>query len=139
MTYYAVIDTNVVVSSFLRKGSIPDQVLSLALDGPVIPILHSDILAEYRDVLLRNKFGITTEEVENFLSIISERAFFLDRSPVDEVLPDLNDVVFYEVSLTAYNAINNSYLVTGNLKDFPKKPFIVSPREMLEIIEKGSN
>lgn len=29
----------------------------------------------------------------------------------------------------------DSFLVTGNLKHFPKKPFIVSPAEMVEIIE----
>jgi hypothetical protein len=27
-----------------------------------------------------------------------------------------------------------SFLVTGNLKHFPKKPFIVSPAEMIQII-----
>jgi hypothetical protein len=29
-----------------------------------------------------------------------------------------------------------SYLVTGNIKHFPEKPFIVTPREMLDIILK---
>ena len=28
----------------------------------------------------------------------------------------------------------DSFLVTGNLKHFPKKPFIVSPAEMIQII-----
>lgn len=28
-----------------------------------------------------------------------------------------------------------AYLVTGNLKHFPEKAFVVTPREMLDIIE----
>lgn len=30
---------------------------------------------------------------------------------------------------------NDSYLVTGNLKHFPTKPFIVSVRQMLNILD----
>lgn len=35
--------------------------------------------------------------------------------------------VFYEVALS----VDDSYLVTGNTKHFPKKPFVVTPAEML--------
>ena len=35
MRYYAVIDTNVLVSAMLKWASVPGGVLSLALDGPV--------------------------------------------------------------------------------------------------------
>lgn len=38
--------------------------------------------------------------------------------------------VFYEVALSK----EDSFLVTGNIKHFPKKPFIVTPSEMLTII-----
>ena len=31
---------------------------------------------------------------------------------------------------------DDAYLVTGNMKHFPKEPFIVTPREMLDIIMK---
>ena len=40
--------------------------------------------------------------------------------------------VFYEVALS----VDDSYLVTGNTKHFPKKPFVVTPAEMLQIIHK---
>ena len=30
----------------------------------------------------------------------------------------------------------DAYLVTGNKKHFPKKPIVVSPAEMLEILQK---
>ena len=38
--------------------------------------------------------------------------------------------VFYEVALSK----EDSFLVTGNIKHFPKKPFIVTTSEMLTII-----
>ena len=41
------------------------------------------------------------------------------------------DVVFYEVTLSKEDA----YLVTGNIKHFPQKPFVVTPAEMIAIIE----
>ena len=30
---------------------------------------------------------------------------------------------------------DDAYLVTGNIKHFPDKPFVVTPREMIEILE----
>lgn len=55
----------------------------------------------------------------------------MERTKVtDEVFPDPKDIVFYEVAMSA----EDSFLVTGNLKHFPKKPFVVSPAEMMEII-----
>ena len=55
----------------------------------------------------------------------------MERTKVtDEVFPDPKDIVFYEVAMSA----EDSFLVTGNLKHFPKKPFVVSPAEMVEII-----
>ena len=133
MTYYAVIDTNVIVSSFLKKGSIPNQVVNLALDGKIIPVVNEEILREYNEVLLRNKFDISKEEVESFINRITEKALFSDRTKTDEVFKDLDDVVFYEIVLTVRNT-EGGYLVTGNKRDFPDKPFVVTPREMLDII-----
>ena len=48
----------------------------------------------------------------------------------EETFIDKKDLVFYEVALSK----EDSFLVTGNLKHFPKKPFIVSPAEMIQII-----
>jgi hypothetical protein len=30
----------------------------------------------------------------------------------------------------------DAYLVTGNIKHFPKKPIVVTPAEMLEILQR---
>lgn len=134
MIYYAVIDTNVIVSSFLKKGSIPNQVVSLALDGPIIPLIHEDILKEYKDVLLRNKFDLPEQDINDFISNLVDRAHFLDTTKTDEMFIDQKDIVFYEITLTAKKE-KDAYLITGNKKHFPNEPFIVTPREMLDIIE----
>ena len=59
MQYYAVIDTNVIVSAMLKWNSIPGSILELTLDGPITPVLNREILDEYRQVLLRPKFHLT--------------------------------------------------------------------------------
>ncbi len=41
---------------------------------------------------------------------------------------------FYAVTMNA-RAENDSYLVTGNIKHFPEKLFVVT-RQMLDIVEK---
>ncbi|MGN0363348.1 MAG: hypothetical protein ACI4ET_10960 [Bilifractor sp.] len=33
----------------------------------------------------------------------------------------------------------DTYLVTGNIKHFPSKPFVVTPRQMLDLILEGIN
>ena len=42
-------------------------------------------------------------------------------------------VVFYAVTLSAQD--KDAFLVTGNGKHFPKKPFVVTPAELVEIMQ----
>lgn len=137
MKYYAVIDTNVIVSSFLKEGSIPDQIVSLALNGPIIPLVNDEIISEYTEVLNRNKFSLSESEVKVFLNEFIKRALFLDKTKTNEDFDDPDDIVFYEIILTARSA-SNAYLITGNKKHYPIKSFVVTPREMIEIIEKDN-
>ncbi len=53
MQYYAVIDTNVLVSAMIRPESIPGSVVTLAFSEPIIPVLDQTIENEYRAVLSR--------------------------------------------------------------------------------------
>ena len=130
---YAVIDTNVLVSSMLKGTSIPGIIVDKAINGPIVPLLNNEILAEYEEVLLRNKFGFVEEDVKTLIDELRKRAIYLDRTMVDEVFEDPDDVVFYEIVMTARTAVD-AYLITGNKKHFPIKSYVVTPREMLEII-----
>ena len=48
------------------------------------------------------------------------------RFPYDGEMPDEDDRVFYEVCLSE----EDSFLVTGNLKHFPKEPQVITAAEM---------
>lgn len=131
---YAVLDTNVLVSALLgaSRMSIPTRVLKAVTDGYLIPLYNDEIINEYREVLSRKKFPFDPELIETVLKMVTADGLRLDRTKVTgEIFPDPKDLVFYEVALSK----EDSFLVTGNLKHFPKKPFIVSPAEMVEIIE----
>lgn len=133
MRYYAVIDTNVIVSAMLKWNSVPGNILELAIEGPIIPVLNEKILEEYSEVLLRPKFHFTNKIVSDVIEAIKSRAVFIDEEKNDIELPDPKDRVFYEVVMEQRNS-SDAYLVTGNIKHFPIEPFIVTPKEMLNII-----
>lgn len=130
---YAVIDTNVLVSALLssEKQSNPLQVLKAIIDDKIVPLFCDEILAEYRSVLSRKKFPFTKELIENVLDLFANNGLNLKRvSSDDYVIPDPKDVVFLEISL----AKDESYLVTGNIKHFPKIDKVITPAEMVVIL-----
>ena len=61
----------------------------------------------------------------------------MDAVPVEEIIPDPKDIVFYEVVMEGRKEHDEAYLVTGNIKHFPAKSYIVTPKEMLEIMHKA--
>lgn len=133
MKYYAVLDTNVVVSALLNRSSVPGIILQEALSGRMIPLLHEDILAEYADVLHRPKFKFDHPSIDIVLTGLVKRGIFLDPATVEEYVSDPDDAIFYEVVMEG-RTVADAYLVTGNLKHFPAKPYVVTPKEMLDII-----
>ncbi len=136
MIFYAVLDTNVLVSAMLKNGSVPGQVAAEALMGGIIPILSDEIIAEYEDVLSRPKFCFDKRAVKVLLDELKKRAVFVDHGLIEDEIPDPKDVVFYAV-LMEKRKEDDAYLVTGNLKHFPVRTYIVTPREMLDIIEES--
>lgn len=137
MQYFAVIDTNVLVSALLKITSIPGQITTQALLGSLIPLLNDEIITEYREVLHRPKFKFNPDLVDVLIDGMISRGLFLDAGPVNETLPDPKDVVFYAVVMEKRKE-DDAYLVTGNIKHFPSKPFVVTPKEMMEILQKNS-
>ena len=101
MNFYAVIDTNVVVSAMLKKNSVPEKIVDHALHGKIIPLLNDEILAEYTDVINRPKFKFSQETIETLLNKIVERGQFIDAKDFEDELPDPKDKIFYCVLMTA--------------------------------------
>ncbi len=128
------LDTNVIVSALIRKESVPGAVVNHALEGKIIPLVNAEILEEYNDVLRRQKFKFDEQAVEVIIAGIVSRAIYVDAVNTEEFFPDPKDAVFYEIVMESRKE-HDAYLVTGNLKYFPQRTFIVTPREMLNIIE----
>jgi probable toxin-antitoxin system toxin component, PIN family len=133
MKYYAVIDTNVLVSAMIKWNSVPGNVMELVFDGPIIPVYNPEILKEYREVLSRPKFHLTQEIIDDVLENLENRGISVKSETLDIVFPDPKDRVFYEVVLEERKE-EEAYLVTGNIKHFPVETFIVTPRKMLDIV-----
>lgn len=129
---YVVIDTNVLVSALLSrlKNTSTVQLMQLLILGDITPIYNDEILEEYYSVLTREKFGLPEVLIDETLNVIKKFGVNSSRKETYELLPDPKDIVFYEVALS----VDDSFLVTGNTKHFPKKPFVVTPAEMLQII-----
>lgn len=70
------------------------------------------------------------------LESLQEQGISIDAGKLDIKLPDGKDVVFYEVVMEKRKK-SSAYLVTGNIRHFPKEAFVVTPREMLEILEEN--
>ena len=83
-------------------------------------------------MLNRGKFPFRKADIDWLISAFLDYGISLGRTAIsDEIFIDKDDIVFYEVALSK----EDSFLVTGNIRHFPKKPFIVTPAEMLTIID----
>ena len=131
---YAVIDTNVFVSAYIthNQEAATLKVLNSMYYGKIKPLYNDEIWAEYDEVLSREQFHISEAKRETLFSFLRINGIYTERSEFRNLFIDESDRVFYEVMLSE----EGSFLVTGNLKHFPKAPRVVTPAQMLEILEK---
>lgn len=137
MKKYAVIDTNVLVSALItRNERAPTvQILRFLASGAIVPVYSDEIAREYGEVLHRPKFKLPERIIANLLNDITENGLKVSElAEVSEPMPDPKDVVFYAVTLSAQD--KDAFLVTGNGRHFPQKPFVVTPAELVEIVRK---
>ena len=141
MKYYAVFDTNVLVSSLLTKNrdSATVKVVDAVSDGVIAPLYNREILEEYEQVLHRAKFPFSENSIRNVINIIIQFGFEITSVlsyPEEKDMPDKGDIVFYRVVMEKRD--DDAYLITGNSRHFPDRPFIVTPAEMVKIIKNNS-
>ena len=136
MSMYAVIDTNVIIAALLSKKSdtATVKIIKAIADGRIVPLVHETILAEYEDVLHREKFHLHENTVQTVLQAIRYYGKMTQAKPTAEVFVDTDDLIFYEVAIAQKE--HNAYLVTGNQRHYPSSDFIVTPAQMMEILEK---
>lgn len=128
----AVIDTNVLVSALLTHDSNAPtkRVLTALLSGEFLSLLDEQIVSEYIDVLNREKFNFDKEEVSLLIDHIKRVGKTISPCHTNEVFPDPDDRVFYEIAL----AESEAKLVTGNLKHYPISPIVVTPAQFCELL-----
>ena len=70
--YYAVIDTNVIVSAIISKHleSNPAKIIKAIVQERIVPLFNDEILDEYREVLSRPKFHLTQTQIDTVLKAI---------------------------------------------------------------------
>ena len=132
---YAVIDTNVLVSALITHNSLSAtaKVVRLLLNGEFTPLYESSIIEEYQEVLHRAKFKLVPGVADALISFIKEHGIETSRTAFLDSMPDEDDRVFYEVSLS----VEDSFMVTGNLKHYPQTPKVVSPADFLDVMIKS--
>lgn len=133
---YVVIDTNVLVSALITRNenSPTVQILHFLAKGNIVPVYSGEIVKEYNEVLRRDKFKLPEIIIINLLKDIMDNGLKVtELTEVNEVMPDPKDVVFYAVTLSAQD--KDAFLVTGNGKHFPEKPFVVTPLELVQILK----
>lgn len=127
-----VLDTNVVVSAQLTPHGSSARVLELALQGKLDTLHDARILAEYREVLARPKFGFDPDDIDDVVGQLERGGASVLALPVSIELPDADDLIFLEVAIAG----NAAALVTGNPRHFERtsgahRITIISPTELL--------
>lgn len=134
-SFLVVFDTNVIVSALLSKReSNETRLLEYIGKKSIIPLFSEEILTEYKEVLSRKEFGFSKKSVGDIISSFRHKGICVSPKKLDIEFKDLSDLKFYEVVMDKKD--KNAKLVTGNLKHFPKSRLIVTPRELIRIIEK---
>ena len=132
----AVLDTNVIVSAGLKLDSVPYRlVMGWVFAGQVQAVTCTAVIREYREVLWRPKFtrhGFPPDWIEGLIEMSLKLP---DPAPWPGELPDAADSVFLALAYAS-----GAWLVTGNLKHFPKSArrgvTVISPAEYLAGLER---
>ena len=82
-------------------------------------------------MLHRAKFKLSEEQISTVIEHVKENGIDSSRFPYAGEMPDEDDRVFYEICLSK----EDSFLVTGNLKHFPKEPQVITAAEMMELLD----
>ena len=128
-----VLDTNVLVSGLLQPFGVPGEIVRLVAAERITLYYDARVMAEYREVLHRDKFRFNQRHLEQLLDQIKRCGELVTASPLFKRLPDPDDEMFLEIALAA----KAKYLVTGNLQHFPDSAMVnnvlvLSPKAFLD-------
>jgi len=115
------IDTNVLVSAAL-KDKIPEEVILFVVSHADMQwIVSPDILAEYKAVLSRSKFGLPQEILNKWFDLLDTFTTVVAADVAIEFPRDRQDAKFLACALAA----NADFLITGD-RDFTEAQKLVN-------------
>jgi putative PIN family toxin of toxin-antitoxin system len=117
----------------LKPAGLQRTVPLLAIIKPARLYVSNPILAEYRDVWSRPEFQIRKGLRQQLLDLIRKRAHLVNPVRAIQVASDPADDKFIECA----DAARADYLVTGNVRHFPKfwkNTKVVTSREFLSLV-----
>lgn len=123
-----VLDTNVLVSALWSAGSKPGEVVNAVIVRRFTACYDYRILDEYTKVLRRPKFKFKEWEINALLDPIIKNGISVMPEPFPDIpFTDESDKKFFEVAKFC-----NAYLVTGNIKHYPKDSYIITVADFCE-------
>jgi len=131
MSVKAVIDTNVLVSSFLSKNPLspPVKIADAILDNKFTPVYSQGMIDEYEEVLGRDYLRLPEERVHAMLAHIKALGEAVSPADSGEDFSDPDDKIFFCTALAA-----DAKVVTGNIRHYPQSAVVITPAEFCEIL-----
>ena len=130
-----VIDTNVIISSLIQKSYPYTIVNELFIDDKIEMCVSEELMAEYYDVLRREKFARFHDffsRAEALLAEIETKATMFNPKIRLNLISDADDNMVLELA----DECIADFVITGNTTDFIfptyKETKIVTPREYWE-------
>lgn len=128
-----VLDTNVVVSGVLRPASKSGLLLDMALSGSLDSVASHELVAEWREVLRRPKFGLDGQAVDELVECLAAASSIEPAVPQSAWLsPDPKDQFLIDLA-----AATGAYLVTGNVRHLETYPRVLTPADAVEHLRWG--
>jgi putative PIN family toxin of toxin-antitoxin system len=123
-----VLDTNVIVSALINSNGTPGKILALVLNEKLKILYDNRIIFEYIDVLSRKNFGFNKEIINDIIDYFRNDGEFINSEYSSIEFIDETDKKFYEV----FKSGEAEYLITGNIKHYPRENGIIIPKEFIE-------
>jgi len=130
-----VLDTNVIVSGFLKSGGAPARLLDEFFVRRLRLVYDRRTMAEYADVLSRPELGIDRRDYLGFFLMLRTAGEYLDAPALPLELPDPDDLPFVELAA----ASAEKTIVTRNRAHFQLAQSmgirVPSPEEAVTLLE----
>ena len=125
-----VADTNVIISSVLKKDTPPSQIMERVYNGEFLLYYSNEILSEYKRVLSYPKFNFPDTIQRTLINTIEQQGILVRPAARGIPMPDPSDRPFYDTAREA-----GAILITGNDRHYPRESFIMTPTIFLEKVQ----